>query len=300
MQKNIILTNLKDTSFSDIYKGLQLNTYECNLVADKETENRYRIERSDTNKVLANHRAVSKKFKVLPNNKILELGNALLSTNENLVITSASSKNYGEHIFLTAKIKDYVNTDYESIKGIGQVEPNIYIDIPVLGNINLITSAYQVQCQNQVIALSSNPLTKALTIKKDEDAIDSALLNFANIEQEFNNILNQLAIFKEFAITDEDYTNYLSTLYPVQNIEEDRPKLYKVLKDKYLNAPNSDPGTLLGAYNSITNHIATNNYKSNDLKYFSSLPTSANYNLAKKAYTICSNVIKVDNVNLLL
>lgn len=298
MQKNIILNNLEETrNFNDIYKALELNLYEPVLVADKEVENRYRIERSDTNKVLQINRAVSKQFKVLSNKKILQIGTRLLEDNENLVITNASSKNYGENIFLEAKIKDFkVNEELEDIQGIGKVEPNLFINIPVLGSINFITSAYQIFCQNQVIALSSNPLTKAVSIKHNqdiEDQIDNVLLNYQNIENEFNSILNQLAVFKEFNLNDEDYNDYLGNLFNVSDITKDKPRLYKTLCDKYLTAPNSSPGNLLGAYNSITNYIATNNYKNKDLKYFSKLPNSSQYNLAKNAYKLATTVVKV-------
>ena len=303
MQKDIVLTKLEDASFNEIYKALELNTYEPVLVPDKEVENRYRIERSDTNKVLKINRAVSKQFKVLSNKKILEIGTKLLEDNENLVITSASSKNYGENIFLEAKIKDFkVNEELEQIQGIGKVEPNLFINIPVLGSINFITSAYQIFCQNQVIALSSNPLTKAVSIKHNQDVeeqIDNVLVNYQNIETEFNNILNQLAVFKEFNITDEDYNDYLGSLFSVSDITKDKPRLYKTLCDKYLNAPNSSPGNLLGAYNSITNYIATNSYKNTELKYFSKLPTSNQYNLAKNAFKTATTIVKVGNTNIL-
>lgn len=297
MQKDIVLTKLEDVNFNEIYKALELDTYEPVLVPDKEVENRYRIERSDTNKVLKINRAVSKQFKLLSNKKILEIGTKLLEDNENLVITSASSKNYGENIFLEARIKDFVvNKELEQIQGIGKVEPNLFINIPVVGSINFITSAYQIFCSNQVIALSSNPLTKAVSIKHNQDVeeqIDNVLVNFQNIEQEFNQILNQLAVFKEFNLTDEDYNNYLGSLFSVSDITKDKPRLYKTLCDKYLNAPNSSPGNLLGAYNSITNYIATNNYKNTELKYFSKLPTSTQYNLAKNAYKLATTVVKV-------
>ena len=96
MQKDIVLTKLEDTrNFNEIYTALDLHLYEPILVPDKEVENRYRIERNDTNKVLKINRAVSKQFKLLSNKKILEIGTKLLTDNENLVITSASSKNYG-------------------------------------------------------------------------------------------------------------------------------------------------------------------------------------------------------------
>lgn len=298
MQKDIVLTKLEQVrNFDEIYKTLELDTYEPVLVPDKEVENRYRIERSDTNKVLKINRAVSKQFKLLSNKKILEIGTKLLQDNENLVITSASSKNYGENIFLEAKIKDFkTNEDLEAIEGIGKVEPNLFINIPVLGSINFITSAYQIYCQNQVISLSSNPLTKAVNIKHNqevEEQIDNVLVNFQNIEQEFNNILNHLAVFKEFNLTDEDYNNYLGSLFNVSDIAKDKPRLYKTLCDKYLNAPNSSPGNLLGAYNSITNYIATNTYKNSELKYFSKLPTSTQYNLAKNAFKTATTVVKV-------
>ena len=298
MKKNIVLSNLEDTrNFSDIFKSLELDLYEPILVADKEVENRYRIERSDTNKVLKINRAVSKQFKVLPNKKILEIGTKLLEDNENLIITAASSKNYGENIFLEAKIKDFkINENLEEIEGIGKVEPNLFINIPVLGSINFITSAYQIKCSNQVIALSSNPLTTAVSIKHNHDVeekIDNVLVNFENIEKEFNDILNQLAIFKEFNITDKEYNDYLGNLFNVSDVAKDKPRLYKTLCDKYLNAPNSSPGNLLGAYNSVTNYIANNNYKNSDLQYFSKLPTSSQYNLAKNAYKLATTVVKV-------
>ena len=298
MQKDIVLTKLEDTrNFNEIYTALDLHLYEPILVPDKEVENRYRIERNDTNKVLKINRAVSKQFKVLSNKKILEIGTKLLEDNDNLTITAASSKNYGENIFLEAKIKDFkINEELENIEGIGKVEPNLFINIPVLGSINFITSAYQIVCQNQVIALSSNPLTKAVSIKHNsdiEEQIDNVLINYQNIEQEFNDILNKLAVFKEFNLTDEDYNDYLGSLFSVTDITKDKPRLYKTLCDKYLNAPNSSPGNLLGAYNSITNYIATNNYKNEDLKYFSKLPTSSQYNLAKNAYKLATTVVKV-------
>lgn len=302
--KNIILTNLENTrDFNTIYEGLGLDKYEPILVADKELANRFRIERSDNGIVLKNNRAVSKSFKLLSNKKILEIGNALLTNNENLIITSASSKNNGEELFLTAKIKDFVvPNEIKEIKGIGEIEPNLFISIPVIGGINFITTAFQIYCTNQVIALSSNPLTKATSIEhrdKLEEQIDKLLLNYQNIEKDFNDILNKLAVFKEFNLDDEDYSNYLSTLFKTENIEIDKPKLYKSLKDKYNNAPNSDPGNLLGAYNSITNYIATNNYKNSDLKYFSKLPTSNQYNLSKNAFKLADMLVKVGNTNLL-
>lgn len=298
MQKDIILDKLEEVrNFKEIYTALDLDKYESVLVPDKEVENRYRIERNDTNKVLKINRAVSKEFKLLSNKKILEIGSKLLENNENLIITSASSKNYGENIFLEAKIKNFkVNEELENIQGIGKVEPNLFINIPVIGNINFITSAYQIFCQNQVIALSSNPLTKAVSITHDSDIenkIDNVLVNFQNIESEFNSIINQLAVFKEFNINDEDYNDYLGNLFNASDITKDKPRLYKTICEKYLNAPNSSPGNLLGAYNSITNYIATNNYKNSELKYFSKLPTSNQYNLAKNAYKLATTVIKV-------
>lgn len=306
MQKDIILTSekiLDNKDFYSIFQQLGLHQYEPVLTPDKETENRYRIERSDSRKVLENSRAVSKEFKILSNKKILEIGNRLLENNENLELVSASLKNYGENIFLNFKIKDFeVDNSLEQIVGIGKVEPNITLNLPVIGGLQFIVTAVQLFCTNQVVGLSNNPLTSFVSIKHDkeiENKIDEVLLNYKNIEKHFNDILNKLSVFKEFNLSDEDYKNYLNVLFKVEDIEKNKPRLFKSLADKYVTAPNSCPGTLLGALNSVTNHIATNSYRSQELKHFSQLPTSTSYNLSKNAFKLANKLSLVGSTELL-
>ena len=196
MKKDVILTDIvNNKDVRSVFEQLGLDKYEPVLVPDKETENRYRIERSDDNRVLRNDRAVGKKFKTLSNTKILEIITKLLESNEKLELNNAAVKNYGENIFFNFKIKDFeIDKNIENIPGIGKIEPNITINLPVIGNLNFIVTAIQLFCSNQVIGLSTDPLTSFMSIQHNQEldtVIDKVVLNYSILENYFNDILNK-------------------------------------------------------------------------------------------------------------
>lgn len=289
---------LETLDFKGAWERLGLDSWEPTLVADKETANRYRIEKhggtDDHGRVLCVNRAVSGSFKPFKNSTLLKVGEQLFNQDE-FTLTQASLINFGEKIIIKARLNNISNFVSDT-PGIGDLEPSLNFILPVAGTINICLTTEQLFCSNQIPFLRSNPLNKffSLNHRTDiEEKIGELAVKFNNIQHAF---LGQLKLLETLADTklysDQGLFDYYSMLFPLPaddlDFAEAKPKLAAKLMECYRNAPNACPGTLLGALNSVTNYLATKTYRSSHTKAFSKLPSSPQHNLARKALKLAS------------
>ena len=298
------IEEVKDKSFEQVWTQLGLNTWEPTLVPDKEDANRYRIEKhgscDDKGRVLMVHRAVSKDFKPFKNTTLLQLGKTIFD-NEDFSIEQASVINFGEKIIIKAKLNGYEGFG-DSTPGIGDLQPYINFLIPVAGTMNIALTTVQLFCSNQIPMLQSNPLNRFFSLNHRSDLEEKAAsiqVKFSSLRQTFTDQIEGLKHLhnKPFSAAGVDgLMKYYAYLYrmDVETFEDKKLKLIDNLMDCYHNAPNADPGTMLGAFNSVTRYLVTKPYRESHTKYFKDLPTSPQYNFARRALKVANAAAQLE------
>ena len=285
--------------FSTICRNLGRIGWEPEMVPDKLTANRFRIERSDTRQVLCPRRAFNEKFVPFTNERILRLGSAIFDSNPNLSVTSAASTDFGEKLLIKAKVtdKDLVS----SVVGIGKVEPSLILVFNMASSMAKVAFTYkQLFCDNQIPSLAKDPLSKVLEL--DSKATDTLLIeNSGKLAYYINDNVRVMMAFLEMLgktlVTTRSIITLFSLAFNIPDIEKERPKLANVLLDYYESAPNAAPGTLLGGLNAITYYFVQYDYTTRRVARMASLPNSGQNAKVKKAMKIICEASKFDNVN---
>ena len=280
---------LSTLDFHGAWERLGLDKWEPVLVPDKESANRYRIEKygEDEGRVLCVHRAVSSTFKPCKNTMLLELGKAIFDQDE-FTLTQASLINHGEKIIIRARLNNIQNFSSDTC-GIGDLEPSLNFIVPVAGTISIALTTVQLFCSNQIPVLRSNPLNQFFSMNHRtdlEEKIHEVTTKFGDIREVFLSQLKDLERYAESPLSDEGLLDFYSVWAGCPSdvdFTEYRPKMAATLQSYYDHAPNAAPGTLIGALNSVTHYLAMKKYRSNHTKAFSQLPSSPQYNQARKA-----------------
>lgn len=292
---------LAELDFHGAWERLGLDKWEPVLVADKEDANRYRIEKEgeDEGRVLCVHRAVSRNFKPFKNSTLLHIGNTIFNQKE-FTLTQASVINHGEKIIVKARLNNIENFRSDT-RGIGDLEPSLAFIVPVAGTINIALTTEQLFCSNQIPFLRSNPLNRFFSLDHRNDLEEKATelrTKFNNISEVFLSQLQQLERYATLPLSDEgllDFYAMWSGCPGDVDFREFKPKMSALLEQYYDYAPNAAPGTLLGALNSVTHYLAMKKYRSDHTKSFAQLPTSPQYNQARKALKLINTASHYKN-----
>ena len=266
------------------------------MIADKESAGRYRIERNDTNRVLYPKKAFGENFYPMPNEGIYNVCNAIFQKNTNIKLTQAISDNYGETLQVLGRVSD-VNC-YSAAKGIGDIQAYIILQFNVSAKYPKLALSYnQITCTNQLPSLRNDPLSKVLDIKNMTSISSHVGKLNQYVIKEVQSMLDLLNVLAEITISTKSAITLFSLAFGIHDIENEKPKLYDILMDKYDTADNASPGYLLGAINAVTNYFVDYEYKDNYSRTIANYPNSPASRIPKKALKICKDAIKFDNVD---
>ena len=289
----------EDAPFSQIFNDFGLGIWEPQMVPDKATADRYRIERSSDHRVLCPRRAFGAKFEPFGNSRILALGKAIFDRNKSLTITKATSTGFGEKLVVMAKINQLQQAS--SITGIGEVTPNMVMLFNVAStSVKIGLTYYQLFCDNQIPSLVNDPLSRVLSL--DKDATDEMLMEssgnlndylYDNVER----MMGLLSLLGNTLVSTRSIITLFAVTFGVYDIEEERPNLFKSLMECYESAPNAAPGTLLGGLNAITHYYTLVDHKTRRSARMADLPSSGQNVRVRKAMRLLGEAAKFDNAD---
>ena len=283
------------TDYASVIKDLGLFNIKFqkvnDLASNKSEFNRYHLEAYDGNSVypLAKTRTVSDKFKLLQTQDIQNAINLVVENNNGIEVVYANQYNHGELVEIQLSL---TNSKFSSkIPAIGDIEPSIFMLLPVYGSVKIVTATMQLFCSNQIPSLANDPMNQFISINHTKDIykdLQNSILNLSNLEHSMKEQISKLESFSSVEADDEDFEKFAVEVFDLDTGKLEKSKTYKKLRQIYEEAPNSQPGTLLGCLNSVTRYYAERPYKKNP--NLSNLPSSPAYKKSKLALELCSNI----------
>lgn len=253
--------------------------------------NRYHLEACYNKSIypLAKTRSVTDKFIPLQPKDIQNAINLVVENNPGIEVVYANQYNYGERVEVQLSL---INSKFSSnIEGIGDLEPSIFMLFPVYGSVKIVTSTMQLFCSNQIPSLANDPINQFISInhtKNIYEDLKQSILSLNDLENAMRNQIEKLEVFSSVEADDEDFEKFIVEVFNLDKSKLEKSKTMKKLRRIYEEAPNAQPGTLLGCLNSVTRYFSEKPYKK-DVN-LSNLPSSPAYKTSKFALELCSNI----------
>jgi len=264
--------------------------------------------RSDNNAVLG---VVGKDYHIVQNREAFNFFDAIVGGGDGILYETAGALGNGEHIFITAKLPDYIRVG----NGDDITEKYIFLTTSHDGS-GSITAAFtpiRIVCQNTLNASLRN-MSNVVRIKHTSGA-KQRLENAHKVMGLANTLSNQLQdIFNNWTkvrVTDSEVKKLIQlALCPnketldllKKGAEEEVSTVFKnTVDDAFAYAMISDTqqmettkGTLFGAYNAVTGYYQNvRNYKDSEAKLQSIVLGGTAQLKTQKAFELCTSFEKI-------